>query len=670
MFPHNTMTDDNKLSHVLTLQISEVHTHTTALVEAIRYLHKTLLHTPSDTGAWENATHILQVMADTVRQESARTPLGEAGLVEETATLLRLTHKEHIEFKLQVLRFYGNMCFDHDENRKRVQEAQIMPFVLPLLDYNVYPQVVYICSAFCFNVSVNYKPVQVDIANHGGAALLGQLLDPRLMQEGEDSIITMASKVVDTLLDEESFRDAFSTEASVVRLLKMIHYGWKEDELSHLDIMEHLTDALLQIVLDNDAMQNTVATSGFFPLLLDFLEYADLPVEDPQETQKEAEEEKEEKRLADMKETISKIAVYATSTDEMMESIYKEDATLKRLVEMIHSPSIIASQTATYILGNLARTDEHCVELVANYGLEKELLKLFQSTESGIFQYAILGCLKHLCLPKENKTVIGDEGTIEIIASMLDTSKDLVKRNQFFAIGILKLLCTGHYENSRRIIQETAMTEEKQTPIELILAFIQRVDDVAAKSEATRILTHLVRSIGSQQESLALRTTLLQHPIIEPIIEMVRSSKFMVLKNDGIVALTLLFADTDVPSKNSLAEALPFLVAVHSLVSVENTEADQEEEEEKEEKETRTFLQVIVDSICSESEQVPDEIRCNACTLLEMIAGIARLVENKHISDIFSTEVYPQLRAIENASPIVVTRANKAADSILMGIKA
>lgn len=99
----------------------------------------------------------------------------------------------------------------------------------------------------------------------------------------------------------------------------------------------------------------------------------------------------------------------------------------------------------------IAYLDEHCIELVEKYKLSKHLLDLFQHTENATFQYAILGCLKHLCLPKANKPLIGNENCIQIVSSTLDQSKDMLKRNQFLSIGIIKLLCTGNCKYQKHI---------------------------------------------------------------------------------------------------------------------------------------------------------------------------------------------------------------------------
>jgi hypothetical protein len=82
--------------------------------------------------------------------------------------------------------------------------------------------------------------------------------------------------------------------------------------------------------------------------------------------------------------------------------------------------------------------------LVEKYNLSKLLLNLYQSTENATFQYAILGCLKHLCLPASNKDIIGSDDCISILSPVLEESKDMLKRNQFLTIGIIKLLCIGN----------------------------------------------------------------------------------------------------------------------------------------------------------------------------------------------------------------------------------
>jgi hypothetical protein len=90
--------------------------------------------------------------------------------------------------------------------------------------------------------------------------------------------------------------------------------------------------------------------------------------------------------------------------------------------------------------------------------------------------------------------------------------------------------------------------------LSLVISFIKRVDDVAAKSEATRVLTNLVKTVWVQKDNQTLRRQIIDMQIIEPIIELIRTSTFPILKNDGLMALTLIFSDLE--SKDVLANGM------------------------------------------------------------------------------------------------------------------
>lgn len=103
------------------------------------------------------------------------------------------------------------------------------------------------------------------------------------------------------------------------------------------------------------------------------------------------------------------------------------------------------------------------------------------------------------------------------------------------------------------IIDKNAKTVvEENNTLSLVTSFIKRVDDVAAKSEATRVLTNLVKTVWVQKDNQELRKQIIEAQVIEPIIELIRTSTFPILKNDGLMALTLIFSDLE--SKDVLAQ--------------------------------------------------------------------------------------------------------------------
>jgi hypothetical protein len=95
------------------------------------------------------------------------------------------------------------------------------------------------------------------------------------------------------------------------------------------------------------------------------------------------------------------------------------------------------------------------------------------------------------------------------------------------------------------IIDKNASKVVSKGVLSLIVSFIKRVDDPAAKSEATRVITNLIKTIWVEKNNNNLRNKLLETSTIEPIAELICTSQFPILKNDGIMALTLIFSDKE-----------------------------------------------------------------------------------------------------------------------------
>ncbi|KAI7902649.1 armadillo-type protein [Cokeromyces recurvatus] len=555
-----------------------------------------------ETNDWTSSINICKTLADNLREPSFRSPLGESGLIETLSKLLKMASGKQTDFQIQALRVLGNLCFDHMDNRKRVKDAGIFPIIAPYFDNRDLPDLIRTACGFCLNSSMDYAPIQIEIAETGIAEKLIALIEPEKVDDGS---ITLALKTLDNLVAEDKARKTISTPSTVKTYMNMIEYYFKSGEyMDELDNMENLVDTLLQLIMDDDDLQNEIIDMNGLPTLLDFLEYSKVEKDDKE-------------RLEDIQKTASKIAIYASSTDSKMNELY--DTQLERFLNMAkNNESEVVHQCAVYILGNLARSDEHCIELVEKHHLSQLLLNLYQTTENATFQYAILGCLKHLCLPTVNKEMIGNSDCIAIITPVLD--KDMLKRNQFLTIGILKLLVMGNYKNAKQVIQEN-------NTLSHVISFIKRVDDVAAKSEATRILTNLVKTVWIEKDNADLKMKLMEFNIMEPIIELVRISTFSILKNDGIMALTLIFSDLTLESE--LDKALPLFVIHHH---------EEDEVDQKEKVEQRSFFEVLIDDICSENNEIPIQIKCNACVLLcKIVEAAKRRSVSQDFSDIITT---------------------------------
>ncbi|KAI8061183.1 armadillo-type protein [Gongronella butleri] len=559
---------------------------------------------------WPLIVRLTEHIGNAVRAPAPRLPLGESGVIDEIALLLKHADRP-TDYCIQALRVLGNICIDQDENRQRVLDTKVTSTIADLFALNEPKMNMFLCG-FCLNTSMNYEPMQKALTEHGMVASLCVFLKAREI----GALETMAIKALDNLVNVEEARAQLNNESSeaLLDLLTLFVHAWRVDDLEDLEIMETMADIVLQTILYDDAGQLVVARSGHLDDLMQFLEN-DVTVDGDKEDQD---------RLNEMKNSVGKIIICATSPDELIDPLYHDDVFMEKLFIMLRGNARM-TEAAVYILGNLARTDEKCEGLVQHRELHKQLVGMFNQTDNALTQNGMLGCLRHLCVPKANRALLGDAGVIELVTPLLDPSKDMLKRNQFIAVTILKLLASEPANAARMLNTQNGANNVLAN----LQAFYSRIDDVGAKSETTRVYIQLIKTVWLQDDTSHLRTHLAQYSIVASITELVRTTKFPVLKNDGYVALTIVLADHDTDAaKGLLKDVVPLLVAAaptNAIAASEDLDPTADDESE-----TRSFMQVVhMDRV---DDKLAKEIRSNVDTFLIMAAKAARAVDNDAIA--------------------------------------
>lgn len=96
-------------------------------------------------------------------------------------------------------------------------------------------------------------------------------------------------------------------------------------------------------------------------------------------------------------------------------------------------------------VGNFARKDTHCIQMVKN-GIAKKLITLLakynHSTvlEDSKVQHALLSTLKNLVIPKENKEQVLKDHIIEVMYPMLNQERFMVV---FKLLGTFRMIVDG-----------------------------------------------------------------------------------------------------------------------------------------------------------------------------------------------------------------------------------
>ncbi|KAH8547591.1 armadillo-type protein [Umbelopsis sp. PMI_123] len=594
----------------------------------------------SNDGHWKNATKMTELCANTARDERTREPLGNTGVIQTIAEIMKLTNSGRTEYLIQALRSFGNLCFDQDGNRKLVAETGVISTIVRGLG-SKNPAVVRTTCGALMNLCIDCDEIQEQVCECNGIQALRKLLEPAQMDHGEDAMVTTAAKLLTILQGNEKAVPQIAAEDGISKIIGLIRYSWTVDKLEDMDLIEYLSEILQHVLAENEYAQVSTGKSLSFITLLDFIEQAEIS---------DDADEEEQKQFDQICKSFVKAIVDVSLADDNLSHLYENSTILNRYLKWIEATDDerITSDMQTCAalsLGNLARTEQHCVDLVHKYHVEISLLRLLKKTTDLRVQHAVVSILKNLSLPKQNKQSIGAAGAISVVSPYLDASKDMLKPVQFAVIGILKLLSVGDDFNATQMVTADQVLEDggsdNISPLDRVLDFINRVDDVAARSEATRVLVNLIKTAWSQENisSGVLRERLCSKKVVTALTALVCTSKFSILQNEGIIALTLLF--TQQSSDEFIQDGLAVFVAPEESLS-HVTDESTETQSEPLEKATLNLFQVLLRIIIENDAQMPDQVRCNACVLLERAFLAAKKVHSDNLQ-LMKEEVHKQL---------------------------
>lgn len=202
------------------------------------------------------------------------------------------------------------------------------------------------------------------------------------------------------------------------------------------------------------------------------------------------------------------LIVLILTGDESMHYLYNTPL-LKYMEDWLDSYDIDLLTTGVLALGNFARTDSHCIEMVKR-NITKKLLAIL-SKNNGIddemkLQHALLSALRNLVIPTENKSVIIQAGLVETILPMLKIHQPPVV---YKLLGTLRMLIDGQASLAYRLLENRALIEQ-------LIQWCQSSDCSSVTGESFRLIAWLIkhayketaRSIGT---SLTTTNTVTKH---------------------------------------------------------------------------------------------------------------------------------------------------------------
>jgi hypothetical protein len=200
------------------------------------------------------------------------------------------------------------------------------------------------------------------------------------------------------------------------------------------------------------------------------------------------------------------------------------------------------------MLGNIAKSDSVCQELVCTIRIHEPLLTIIAEANDTQLLYSALGLLKNVALHSSNKVELGDAGIIPVLPRLwaMNTHPQI----QYSSISLTRQLLIGNFENVRRINKH--LSSDPDSPayqkdyISLLISVFQRTDAELVKMEIARLLAAICRVFTSPTQNIddadrRRKKFFDKHPEVgQPIRYMISQNKWPVVRSEGWFVLALM----------------------------------------------------------------------------------------------------------------------------------
>ncbi|KNG49459.1 gtp binding protein [Stemphylium lycopersici] len=360
-------------------------------------------------------------------------------------------------------------------------------------------------------------------------------------------------------LNDAQFKD----EVSLETFKSLLNVALQYDEDHHLEYV-----AILVHYLQDPDFQQRIAT----PKLLDDLVTLMLEFEarlEPDEveavflelaTSKNADSTtSDEAEVLLMAQLIGLLSA-ASATDVFARSFNIRSPVIERLEAKLRAPWESAHPSticACVMVGNLAMSDEVCIDMVKIMELHVRLITILKKSDKPALLYAAAGFMRHLTFPEANRALLADAGLMEACCRMLVLDDPSVRGE---AAAMLCKLVTGNFHNIEKVMYETVGSDtEAADPeissdtvifshiVEQALAPVKPLPSTTMKNpmiELGRTIVAMFRYLGrpnAEKDVEAVQLQILQVPqIARPIAQLVRQRFYPEARSEGLLGLGLL----------------------------------------------------------------------------------------------------------------------------------
>uniref|UniRef100_A0A1B0CRW1 Putative rho/rac gtpase guanine nucleotide exchange factor smggds/vimar n=1 Tax=Lutzomyia longipalpis TaxID=7200 RepID=A0A1B0CRW1_LUTLO len=238
------------------------------------------------------------------------------------------------------------------------------------------------------------------------------------------------------------------------------------------------------------------------------------------------------------------LIVLILTGDDSMNYLYST-AFLTNMEAWLGAEDVDLVTTGVLALGNFARTDSHCIDMVQSNVMQKLLEILAKNngtTDDMNLQHALLSTLRNLVIPKVNKTAVIEAGLVKILLPMLEIHTPWVV---FKLLGTLRMTVDGQEKLALELLANEKLIKQ-------LVAWSNITDHAGVTGESLRLMAWLIKHAyavhrhdgdANAQPFREDHTSLVHFAHTEGAVEsMVRmlTSQHLVMQNESLIALSIL----------------------------------------------------------------------------------------------------------------------------------
>jgi hypothetical protein len=329
----------------------------------------------------------------------------------------------------------------------------------------------------------------------------------------------------------------------------LVHY-LQDPEFQQKIATPEMLDDLVVLILDFESRLTTAELDAVFQ---------ELAI-----TKRDARPSSEETNVLLLSQLINSISALS-STDAFTRTINVRSPVIERIRAGLINPSTGRSPSAVcacVMLGNLAMSDEVCIDMVSIMEIHLYLVgPLFFSRQSALL-YAAAGLLRHLAMPEVNRKILGDARFTEACHQLFRVVDDPAVHGE--AAALLGRLVTNNIRNIERVVMHRVgelRGEPGELPIRSVsngptalgdmvntaLAPAKPLPSTSMKNlsiESGRTIVAILRYLGrpnAEGDIEAIRKRMFEVPYIaRPVARLIRQRFYADARAEGLLGLGLM----------------------------------------------------------------------------------------------------------------------------------